>query len=654
MQSIAEVLGPQGPFARQVDGFCVRPQQCDMASEVEDAIDAKRTLLLEAGTGTGKTLAYLSPAILSGKRVIVSTGTKNLQDQLFHRDLPLAQRVLGQPLRVALLKGRGAYVCLQRLRTFLGSGYVDEATGATLAAIHGWASSDPTGDVARCPGVAESDRAWRFATSSIDTCLGQQCPELAACHVFGARREALNADLLVVNHHLYCAALTMRSDALAELLPRAEAVIIDEAHLLPDIASDLMGVTLSSREINDLVRDVNIAYRTEAGDDALLERLATNVERNVKEFRLAFADASGKVLWTELKHDQRVSEALEFLFQGLLALVGHLEESAERGVSLEHCARRGASQLQRLTSLADAETSMRHVGWLELRSLGFVWRLSPLEPPETLSAELESEDCAHILTSATLAVNGSMSHFARRLGLDAYDESILPSPFDLASQALFYVPEQMPEPSVPEFTPRAVDVARKVIAFSGGGVFFLFTSHRALQRAAEELADLELPLLVQGAASRDVLLREFRELGDAVLLGTSSFWEGVDVRGKALCCVIIDKLPFAAPTDPLMQARLGAYVEQGLDPFSSYQLPQAVIAFKQGVGRLIRDAGDCGVVVLCDPRVFSKRYGRTFLDAIAPMPVTRDLTEVAAFFGQCVTPGATSPLLREDAGGAGR
>jgi ATP-dependent DNA helicase DinG len=653
MQSSVDLLGPTGPFASQVDGFLVRAEQCAMAAEVEDAIQARSTLLLEAGTGTGKTLAYLCPAIVSGKRVIVSTGTKNLQDQLFHRDLPLAQRVLGRPLRVALLKGRGSYVCIQRLLSFMGSGNVDDRTDAKLAAIHAWAASDETGDVARCPGVAESDPAWRFATSSIDTCLGQQCPELTACHVFGARREALGADLLVVNHHLYCAALAMRSDALADLLPRADAVIIDEAHLLPDIASDLMGVTLSSRETNDLVRDVNIAYRTEAGDDRALEELAARVQYCLREFRLAFATTSGRVLWSEAKRDTDVEDALNTLVGSLQALAEHLQDCAERSVSLEQCARRAVGQLQRLTSLADADISTRHVAWLELRSLGFVWRLSPLEPPDTLSAELQSDSCAHILTSATLAVNGAMTHFARRLGLDEYDERILESPFDLANQALCYVPEHMPEPSAQDYTLHAVQVARQVLAISRGRAFFLFTSHRALQCAAEALADLELPLLVQGSASRDVLLREFREIGNAVLLGTSSFWEGVDVRGEALCCVIIDKLPFAAPTDPLMQARLGAYAERGLDPFTSYQLPQAIIALKQGVGRLIRDVDDYGVVVLCDPRVFSKRYGRAFREAIAPMPVTRGLTEVERLFERANAPRSETGRLVVHASGEG-
>ncbi len=632
MLTAAEALAADGPFRSVLADFHPRPQQQDIAAEIARTIDGYETLVFEAGTGTGKTFAYLIPAVLSGRKVIISTGTRNLQEQLYHRDLPLVQKALGAPVRSALLKGRSNYLCRHRLAAHLADGRFPSETLHDLNHIRTWAGRTHTGDIAEVAGIPEGAPVWRFATSTVDNCLGQECPEYAECHVLRARRGAIAADLVVVNHHLFLADMALREEGFGELLPSADAVILDEAHQLPDLAARFFGRSLGSNQLSELARDAVSAERREAGDLPALSETARHLDRAAREMRLALGRDPGRVSWDRVAEQRRVRETLEILRGTLAELEEALAGAAERGPDLQACHRRCRDLSARLEWVAQQQ-ELDHVRWIELHARSFTWHASPLEVGELFAARLNAQKCAWIFTSATLAVDGRFEHFAARIGLGERRERLWPSPFDFARQTLCYVPEGMPEPNRPEYDAAVCEAAGAVLEASRGRAFILFTSHRALEACAAMLPQrVRYPLLVQGRATRAELLRRFRSTPHAVLLGAGSFWEGVDVRGDALSCVIIDKLPFAAPDDPILQARFAAMRERGLDPFRDYQLPQAVIALKQGAGRLIRDARDRGVLVLCDPRVFTRSYGRVFLDSLPPMPRTRRLVHVQRFF----------------------
>ena len=635
-----ELLGATGPFARLLAGFAPRRQQQEMARTVADALAAGEVLVTEAGTGTGKTFAYLVPALLSGRKVVISTGTRHLQDQLFHRDLPLVRRALDVPLRAALLKGRANYLCRYRLQQHLAAGrFRSREQAGEATAIRDWAGRTRSGDVAELTGIAEESRIWPLVTSTADNCLGQECPDYGDCFLVRARRQAQTVDLLVVNHHLLFADMALRDSGFGELLPDAEAWIVDEAHQVPEIAGRFFGDTLSTHQLLGLARDTVAAQLSEAPDSAALRDLAAGLEKGVADLRLALGEGERRAAWSALFGRTAATDALNALHDALAALGATLEAEAGRGKGLESCARRAADSAVLLEQLGEeADGAVR---WVQTYARGFVLNRTPLEIAEPLQQQMARYPGAWIFTSATLAVGDSFSHYTRRLGLDHAATHQWESPFDFARQALLYVPRGLPDPRDPTYGEGVLAVARPLIEASGGRCFLLFTSHRALREAAARLADdLRYPLLVQGEAPRAELLERFRTLGNAVLLGTSSFWEGVDVRGEALSCVIIDKLPFAAPDDPVLQARGDALRAAGGNPFLEQQLPNAVIALKQGVGRLIRDVDDRGVLALCDPRLFSKSYGRKFLASLPPMPVTRDAAAAARFFAADTSPAA--------------
>jgi len=631
--SPALALAGDGPFSRILPDFRARPQQQQIAQEIADVIDGAGTLVCEAGTGTGKTFAYLTPAVLSGSKVIISTGTRNLQEQLYHRDLPLVQRALGVPVRTTLLKGRANYLCLYRLdRSGSQASLFDDETTSALSEIRAWAGRTRTGDISELATLAEDAPVWRSVTSTVDNCLGQDCPRYRDCHVLEARRAAIAADIVVVNHHLFFADMALREEGFGELLPGADAVILDEAHQLPDLAARFFGVQLSSAQLAELARDAAAAARAEAPDTPALVDTAAALEEALRGTRRALGAGTGRVAWERLAARAPVQDALERLHQALHALNRALSAVAERGRELAATQRRARELGERLALLGETPDPER-VAWLDLHARGFTWHLTPLEVGETFAARMSAQRCAWVFTSGTLSVDGRFDHFAARLGLAERRERLWSSPFDFPRQALLYVPRGMPVPASPEYGRAVLEASVPVLEASGGRAFMLFTSHRALEACAAELPSrVPYPLLVQGTAARAELLRRFRETPHAVLLGTSSFWEGVDVRGEALSCVIIDKLPFAAPDDPILRARLEALRERGVDPFREYQLPQAVIALKQGAGRLIRDARDRGVLTVCDPRLYTRGYGRTFLESLPPMARTRDLDEVRRFF----------------------
>ncbi len=633
MLNAAEVLGEEGPLRPLIPGFRPRPPQQEMATAVETTLAEANVLVCEAGTGIGKTFAYLAPAIASGKKVLVSTGTKNLQEQLYSRDLPLMRDALGGGCRIALLKGRANYLCSFRLGTAtqeLALGNAEE--GDKLARIESWAGRTRHGDIAELLGISEEDPIWRQVTSTVENCLGGDCPLIDQCHVLQARKQAIEADVVVINHHLFFADLALREEGFGELLPSAEAVIFDEAHVLPDIATQFFGFSLGSGQLTELLHDLAEAYGREAGDMPDLPRAVGRMKRAINGLRPSGHISRSRLEWEEYASKPAVSAALDALGKALEMLILPLKILAERGRELAQCHRRAASLLENWRLLQQEEGAGR-VRWVELRPRGFSLHQAPLDVAESFSSHMATQHCAWIFTSATLAVGGHFEHFASRLGLQDFREACWESPFDFANQTLCYLPEGMPAPASPDYPQALLDAALPVLRASRGRAFFLFTSYRVLDALAECLRDLlPYPLLVQGSAPRTELLERFRSDGNCILLGTSSFWQGVDVRGEALSCVIIDKLPFAVPDDPLLRARMALIKQQGRSPFMEYQLPQAVIALKQGAGRLIRDWEDHGVLMLCDPRLSGKAYGRAFLDSLPPMPRTRVVDEVVDFF----------------------
>jgi ATP-dependent DNA helicase DinG len=631
MQDLEEVFGPRGPLARTLPGFIPRRSQLAMAGRVALALGNRAPLVVEAGTGTGKTFAYLVPALLSGKRVLISTGTRTLQDQLFNKDLPLVAGAIGVPARVALLKGRSNYLCHYRFRQLSGQRSLAGTRDRTLARVERWAASTRSGDLAEVPDLGDSHPLWPQITSTRDNCLGAKCTEVARCHVFEARRRAVEADVVIVNHHLLLADLALKEDGFGDLLGTADAVILDEAHQIPDLATQFFGTRLGSRQVELLVRDARLEL---AGVTASASALTVELG-DVEKALAALAEVlRGTQRPDWLAADTPFADAAESLSRALRALGNALGEQGS-AAGLTQCAARAADLASRLDTVIHAE---EHEGArsVELTQRGFTLSLLPFDVAARFSQLTGSTRAAWVFTSATLSVGEDFAHFTSRLGLGEAETLAIPSPFDFESQALLYLPPKLPDPSAPAHTTAVVDLAVPLIEASAGGAFVLFTSHRALQRAAEllrarwtELADF--PLLVQGEAPREQLLRRFRESGNAVLLGTASFWEGVDVKGDALRLVIIEKLPFASPDDALTRARIEHLKSTGGNAFREYQLPEAALALKQGVGRLIRSETDRGVVVICDPRIVDKPYGRVFRASLPPMPVTRVAADAEKF-----------------------
>ena len=605
-----------------------------MAGAVAAALEDHGTLIAEAGTGTGKTFAYLVPALLSGKRVIVSTGTRALQDQLYRKDLPVICAALGSPAKLALLKGRSNYLCDYRLEAAEAAGrFRSREQAAEFARIRHWAAMTRHGDIAEVIDVAEDSPVWPLVTSTADNCLGAECPRLADCKVLQARREALEADLLVVNHHLFFADMAIREEGFAELLPGADAVIFDEAHQLPEVASSFFGLTLSSRQLVELARDTMIEQGRDARDFPDLAERAAQFEDRVTGLRQALGDEGRRAPWSEVGESAPVIDAIAAITLALSRLLEALKEAAPRGKGLENCHARAVELAQRFAQLTQPPGD-EAVHWFETYARSFQIAQTPLDIAATFRGRMAMYQAAWVFTSATLAVGEGFGHYRHRLGLAESAATLkVDSPFDYARHAVLYHPEGLPEPAAPGYTAALVEAIVPVLEASRGRAFLLFTSYRALNEAHERLdGRVPYPLLKQGSLPKAALLDAFRRHGNAVLLGTQSFWEGVDVRGEALSCVVIDKLPFSSPGDPVLAARIDAMKRAGGNPFFEYQIPNAVITLKQGVGRLIRDVDDCGVLVLADPRLLTKGYGKLFLDSLPPMTRTRRLDRVQKFF----------------------
>ncbi len=638
MRDLDSIFSVHGPLAKAVNGFRVRQGQLEMARAVADAIENNAVLIAEAGTGTGKTFAYLVPALLSGGKVILSTGTKTLQDQLFDRDIQVVREALKVPVTVALLKGRANYVCHHYLERAQHEGRFPSRDDARyLPLIANFSRNSASGDKSDLPAVPENASIWAYVTSTRESCLGSECAQYSKCFVMEARKQALAADVVVVNHHLFFADVVLRDEGVSELLPASNTVILDEAHQLPGTASLFFGQTVSTSQLIELARDTRIEAAAAAKDYAPLPAAAQAFDKAARDLRLAFQEDSGRFPYQALARIREFEPALTTVFNRLDALASTLKSQAERSEGLEKCWQRAqllAEQLQRWRDHDDPE----QVRWVELFSHALHLNATPLSIAGIFQSQISGHARSWIFTSATLSVGGDFSHYRSQMGLTEARAQSWDSPFDFASHALLYVPKGMPEPNTPDYTPAVVAAALPAIESSGGRAFMLFTSLRAMREGHELLKDafsrrgLDYPLLLQGEGSRTELLERFRRLGNAVLIGSQSFWEGVDVRGEALSLVVIDKLPFAPPDDPLLAARIERIKRDGRNAFVEFQLPQAVITLKQGAGRLIRDETDRGVLMICDPRLFSKGYGRRILASLPAMKGTRDSAEVIAFF----------------------
>ncbi len=618
-----------------------------MAKAIASAIAGQRTLIAEAGTGTGKTFAYLVPALLWGGKVILSTGTKNLQDQLYLRDIPTVRKALHAPVSVALLKGRANYVCHFHLERTLQNGRLTarEDVGY-LREISRFVKTTSSGDKAELSKVPESASVWNLVTSTRDTCLGAECQYYQDCFVMKARKEAQQADVVVVNHHLFFADVALKDTGVAELLPSANTVIFDEAHQLPETATLFFGETVSTSQVLELCRDVLAEGLAHARDGADWAKLVAPVERTARDLRLAFPQDFVRLAINQIAPSSVFFPTLEKLQDELDAMIAVLEKQAERAETIEQCRTRAIELRNKLAAwdnaqaddAGKADAGQERVLWIEAFSSSLQLHQTPLSIAPIFSKQREGSPRAWIFTSATLAVKNDFNHYTSQMGLWNEPAQSWPSPFDYGQQGLLYVPDNLPQPNSLDYTDAVIDAALPMIEASGGRAFFLCTTLRAVNRAAERLREefekrkLPFPLMVQGESGRTELLDRFRAAGNAVLIGSQSFWEGVDVRGEALSLVIIDKLPFAPPDDPVLAARIEALEKKGLNGFMHHQLPEAIINLKQGAGRLIRDETDRGVLMICDPRLISKPYGRRIWQSLPPFRRTRDASVASAFF----------------------
>jgi ATP-dependent DNA helicase DinG len=636
--TIRQVFEKDGMLAQHIEGYSERTQQVEMALAIADAIEHNTQLVAEAGTGTGKTFAYLVPALLTGGKVIISTGTKNLQDQLYSRDLPNVRDALKVPVTVAMLKGRANYVCHYHLERAEQEGrFASREDAKYVHVIKTFAENSKTGDKSELNTVPENAMIWASVTSTRDNCVGSDCAYYKDCFVMEARKQALAADVVVVNHHLFFADVMLRDEGVAELLPSANTVIFDEAHQLPEVAGLFFGEDVSTSQLHELAQDCTAAHLTLAKDCIELGKVIPILEKAAKDFRLVFAYEGSRLPVQKALALKGFDDAFKHMLSQLKVLAKVLETQAARDPMLEKCWQRSEALTDLFSRWQSAENN-NLVRWVEVFTHSVQLHATPLNVAEGFGKQLNAQPRAWIFTSATLAVKSDFSHYIAQMGLQAAKTGFWESPFNYQEQALLYVPPDMPDPNSAGYTSCVVAAALPVLQASGGRAFVLSTSLRAMREIhallKEEFSEngIESPLLLQGESSRTELLDRFRKLGNAVLVGSQSFWEGVDVRGEALSVVIIDKLPFAPPDDPVLSARVDKLNAEGKNAFMEYQLPYSVITLKQGAGRLIRDENDRGVLMICDPRLISKSYGKRIWQSLPPFKRTRDIAEVKAFF----------------------
>lgn len=629
---IEQAFSEKGLLSRNIQGFRPRDAQLEMAQAVGRAINSANSAVIEAGTGTGKTFAYLVPALLSGKKTIISTGSKNLQDQLFSRDLPTVQKALKYSGNIALLKGRANYLCLERLDQLIAMGVLgDKTVLADLSKVRKWQTGTASGDLSECTTIAEDSPILPQLISTTESCLGSDCPNYKECYVVQARRRAMDADIVVVNHHLFCADMAVKESGFGELIPEAELVVFDEAHQLPDIASQYFGQSLTSRQLFDLCKDCNIVYRSELKDLAQLGKAADHLQKSVQDFRLLLGEGSARGNLRELFQNRKVVEGLTKLTENLDFLQQVAKKSLGRSETLDNIFERLVEIKALLKKLSDT-TVVGYCYWFEANGRSFGLHITPLTVADKFGEQMKNQKIGWVFTSATLEVNGKFDHFCQRLGIEQAEQIVLESPFDYQKQSLLCVPRYLPDTNRSHTLTQLGQCLQPVIEANNGRCFLLCTSYFMMRGLADFLREhSNLSVLLQGETSKSRLLEKFVAEPNSVLVATQSFWEGIDVRGDTLSLVIIDKLPFSAPDDPLLKARMEDCRLQGGDPFNDIQIPEAVITLKQGVGRLIRDVTDRGAVIICDSRLVMRNYGATFLRSLPPSSRTRSLDKVMNF-----------------------
>lgn len=631
-ESCRRFLSEKGRLSTAIPGFVARAPQSDLAVAIATAIADKSTLIAEAGTGTGKTFAYLLPCLLSGKKALISTATKTLQDQLFQKDLPTLVRALGLSARIQNLKGRANYICQHRVQLHAEEGQFQSPQCAhEVLHVRDKLSQMIHGERSELPELSEDSQVWHYVTSTTENCLGAECPNHETCFLVKARKRALEADIVVINHHLFFADSRLKQDGFGELLPGVDVVIFDEAHQLAEIATNFNGERIGTRQFTDLVDDIIGEWPVLDLANQPLKALSHKADKIMDELLSSIPMREDRVSWDEIKRNKDFMQG----WDSWLALKDELvtclnDEGVAEVPGLVRCKER----LEELDKLLLSFTQVQNdkIRWLERFKHTLVFHATPYDIADSFSELLDQKQCAYVFTSATLTMASSFDCFSKPLGLKNAQTLLLPSPFDFQEQALLYLPRGLPDPKDSGYYQALLARALPVIKACGGRCFFLFTSHKALKLVAQMLSNtLDYPLLIQGAEAKPILLERFRQLGNAVLLGTATFWEGVDVKGEALSCVIIDKLPFASPVDPVTRGRMAYLKDRGLSGFDELSLPNAVIALKQGVGRLIRDITDKGVLMIADPRLTSREYGRNILASLPQLPRTRDEQRVLNF-----------------------
>ncbi|KTD57788.1 ATP-dependent DNA helicase [Legionella shakespearei] len=631
-ESCRRILSDKGRLSTAIPGFIARAPQSDLAVAIAEAIANKSTLVAEAGTGTGKTFAYLLPCLLSGKKALISTATKTLQDQLFQKDLPTLVRALGLSARIQNLKGRANYICQHRVALHAEEGQFQSPQCAhEVLHVRDKLSQMKDGERSELPEISEDSPVWSYVTSTTENCLGAECPEYETCFLVKARKRALDADIVVINHHLFFADSRLKQDGFGELLPGVDVVIFDEAHQLAEIATNFNGERIGTRQFTDLLNDVINEWPVLDLANQPLKALSHKADQLMDELVSSLPVREERMGWEDIRRNKAFIQAWDnwlTLKDELMACLS--DETVAEVPGLSRCKER-LEDLDKIL-LSFNQATKDKIRWLERFKHTLVFHATPYDVAEPFSQLLKSQSCTYVFTSATLTMASSFDCFCKPLGLEKAQTLLLPSPFDYQQQALLYLPRGIPDPKDSAYYTALLQRALPVIEACGGRCFFLFTSHKALKLVAQMLSNtLNYPLLVQGDEAKPILLERFRQLGNAVLLGTATFWEGVDVKGEALSCVIIDKLPFASPVDPVTRGRMAYLKDRGLSGFDELSLPNAVIALKQGVGRLIRDVTDKGVLMIADPRLSGREYGRHILASLPQIPRTRDASKVLNF-----------------------